>query len=194
MSAITFDISRHRCWPRSRCVGARFRGSPGWGHRCHAHMWPTGIGAQNPLGVSISRLDSPAGSRSDSGKRTTRSKRRLPSTIWVTALALNHLLQRAQQRAGGHAITRHLLVVQADFDLRNQHLLFDLQVGDAGTFGPGGCASRRLAAQGVQVVAVYLERNLGPHAREQVVQPVRDGLAHVAAGGQHGQTGCGCRQ
>ena len=40
-------------------------------------------------------------------------------------------------------------------------------------------------AQRVEVVAVDLERDLGAHAGEHVVEPVADRLADVDAAGQH---------
>ena len=43
------------------------------------------------------------------------------------------------------------------------------------------------AAQRVEVVAVDLERDLRPHARQHVVEAVRDRLADVDAGRQHGE-------
>ena len=46
-------------------------------------------------------------------------------------LTLDHLLQRPQQRARRHPITRCLFVVDANLDLRDQHLLFNLQISDA---------------------------------------------------------------
>jgi hypothetical protein len=76
-------------------------------------------------------------------------------------------------------------VVDAHLDLRRQHLLLDLQVGDAGD-GRQPCAQQGigLAAQGVQVVAEDLDGDLRAHARQHVVDAVRDGLADGDGGRQ----------
>jgi hypothetical protein len=100
-------------------------------------------------------------------------------------LAVDHLLERTQQRARRNAVACRLVVVDADLDLRNQHLLLDLQVGDAGDLREPLAQLRRQAAQRVEIVAVDLQRDLGAHAGQQVVEAVRDRLADVAHRRQH---------
>ena len=105
------------------------------------------------------------------------------------ALAFDHLLQGSQNGTRCDAVACGLLVVQVDLDLRNQHLLLDLQVGDARNARQPVAQVACQTAQRVQVVAVHLQRNLCPHAREQVVQAVRNGLPHAGGCGQGGQSG-----
>ena len=53
---------------------------------------------------------------------------------------------------------------------------------------------RGQAAQGVQVVAVDLQRNLRAHAGQQVVEPVRNRLADAGETAGRRPGGCGCRR
>ena len=71
-----------------------------------------------------------------------------------------------------------LLRVDPDHDLRDQHLLLNSQIDQARDGGQFAAHLLCQPTQGVGVVAVNLDRNLRPHAREQMVQPVRDGLAN----------------
>jgi hypothetical protein len=144
-----------------------------------------------PLG----RLDQQArqavdGAR-DSGRRTTSAKRRLPSTIWVTSRPPPASAARQHLRRGTPFAQRG--VVDAHLDLRRQHLLFDLQVGQAGDAASLARAGLGLAAQGVQVVAEDLDGDLRAHARQHVVDAVRDGLAD-GDGGRQVARRCGCRR
>jgi hypothetical protein len=92
-----------------------------------------------------------------------------PST---SACSGQHLRRR-------HAVLRRRGVVDAHLDLRRQHLLLDLQVGDAGDGGQLRAQGIGLAAQGVQVLAKDLDGDLRAHARQHVVDAVRDGLADL---------------
>jgi hypothetical protein len=98
-------------------------------------------------------------------------------------------------------------VVHAHGDLRRQHLLFHLQVGQAGDAHQPRAQGLGLATQGVQVVTKELDGDLRAHAREHVVDAVRDGLADGNGGGQvrqaaadvglhlgHAALELGCRQ
>ena len=98
--------------------------------------------------------------------------------------ALHQRLQRGQHLGGGHAHLCSGGVVHAHGDLRRQHLLFHLQVGQAGDGRQPRAQGFRLAPQRVQVVAKELDGNLRAHARQHVVDAVRDGLAQRNGGGQ----------
>ena len=91
--------------------------------------------------------------------------------------ALNQALQRGQNLRRRHAVLRCCRIVDADLDLRCQHLLFDFQIGDAGDSGQPAAQGIGLTAQGVEVVAKDLDGDLRTHARQHVVDTVRDGLA-----------------
>ena len=78
------------------------------------------------------------------------------------------------------AVERGPRVVDHDLELRNAHLLFDLQVGKA--FDAWRAAPRNSSASGAQRIEVFAEEldgDLRPHAREHVIEPVRDGLADI---------------
>ena len=104
------------------------------------------------------------------------------------ALALDHLLHRAQHVAGGHAVACRLFVIEADFQLRNQHLFFNLQIGHAGNFRKPLAQIARETAQGVEIVAIHFQRDLCAHAGEQVIEAMRDRLADVGRGRQRCQS------
>ena len=99
-------------------------------------------------------------------------------------LALDQRLQRRQHLRRRHAVLRRRGVVDAHLDLRRQHLLLDLQVGDAGDGGQLRTQRIGLAAQGIEVLAEDLDGDLRAHAREHVVDAVRDGLADLQRGRQ----------
>jgi hypothetical protein len=99
-------------------------------------------------------------------------------------LALDQCLQRRQHLRRRHAVLRRRGVVDAHLDLRCQHLLLDLQVGNAGDGGQLRTQGIGLAAQRVQVLAEDLDRDLRAHAREHVVDAVRDRLADLEAAGR----------
>ena len=87
-----------------------------------------------------------------------------------------------------NAIKGGAIIVDADFKLWNADLLFHLQIHKAGD-------GRNLAAQpfgdgpqGIQIRPVNFERQLRPHARQHVIQPVRYRLADVHRNRQQGQT------
>ena len=78
-----------------------------------------------------------------------------------------------------HAVERGAAVIDADFELRNQDLLFDLKIGEPG-MPPTRWRSRfRRGAQRVEIVAEDLQRDLGAHAGQHVIEPMRDRLADV---------------
>ena len=94
-------------------------------------------------------------------------------------LAFDQALQRAQHLRCRHAVLRRGGVVDAHLDLRRQHLLLDLQVGDAGDGGQLRTQHIGLATQGVEVFAKDLDRDLRAHARQHVVDAVRNRLADL---------------
>jgi hypothetical protein len=69
-------------------------------------------------------------------------------------LALDQALQRGEHLRRRHAVLCRRRVVDAHLDLRRQHLLLDLQVGDARDRGQPLAQRIGLAAQRVEVVAV----------------------------------------
>ena len=85
------------------------------------------------------------------------------------------------------AVERRPRVVDADLELRDADLLLDLQVGETGDRRQLRAQGLGRAAQRVEVVAEDLERNLRPHARQHVIEPVGDRLADVGRQRQHGQ-------
>jgi hypothetical protein len=93
-------------------------------------------------------------------------------------------LQRGQHLRRRHAVLGRGGVVHAHLDLRRQHLLLDLQVGDARDGGQLRAQHVGLAAQRVQVLAEDLDGDLRTHAREHVVDAVRDRLADLQRGRQ----------
>jgi hypothetical protein len=99
-------------------------------------------------------------------------------------LALDQGLQRRQHLRRRHAVLGGGCVVDAHLDLRRQHLLLDLQVGDARDGGQLRSQRIGLAPQRVEVLAEDLDRDLRAHARKHVVDAVRDGLADLQGGRQ----------
>ena len=81
------------------------------------------------------------------------------------------------------------LIVHCDVKLRNADLLLDLQIDHA----RHGChfvaELGGNAAECVEVFAVDLERDLGAHTRQHVVEPMRDRLANIGGNRQHGEFG-----
>jgi hypothetical protein len=98
-------------------------------------------------------------------------------------------LQHGQDLRRRHAVLRRRRVVDAHLDLGCEHLLFDLQVGQARNAGELAAQQVGLGAQGVQVIAVDLDGDLRAHAGQHVVDAVRDGLADLDGGGQVDQAG-----
>ena len=70
-------------------------------------------------------------------------------------------------------------MVDVDPELRDAYLLLDLEVGHARDLRQPVAQALGEASQGIEVVAVDLHRDLGPDAREHVVEPVRDRLPDV---------------
>ena len=58
---------------------------------------------------------------------------------------------------------RGAFVVDTDLDLRRQHLLLDLQIGDPGNARQLFLQHRGLAAQRVEIIAEDLDRDLRTH-------------------------------
>ena len=94
--------------------------------------------------------------------------------------ASRHVRRRDAEMGG-------LLVVDGDLNLRNAHLALDLQVDEARDARHAALQLLGQAAQRIEIVAEDLERDLRPHARKHVVEPVRDRLADVDGGRQHGE-------
>ena len=90
----------------------------------------------------------------------------------VQVEAVHQALQRGQDLRRRHAVLRRGRVVHAHLDLRRQHLLFDLQVGDAGDGSQLRTQHVGLAAQCIQVLAEDLDGDLRAHTREHVVDAV----------------------
>ena len=119
------------------------------------------------------------------------------------AIAVDHPRDHAPVRQpaelidhGGrlHAIKRGARIIDTDFELRNQYLLLDLHVGEAGN-------GRKLRAQflgrvahRVEIVAEDLQRDLGADAGQHVVEPVRDRLADIDRQRQHAEPWLGYRR
>ena len=103
-------------------------------------------------------------------------------------LAFNQTLQGRENLGHGHAILRCRRVIDPDRDLRGQHLLFYFQIGQPGNGGQSPPQHLGLPSQGIQIVAKQLDGDLGTHAREHVVDPVRNGLANGNSRWQIGQT------
>jgi hypothetical protein len=61
--------------------------------------------------------------------------------------------------------------------LRNEHLLFDLQIDYTRHRGELQARGFRQPAQGIEVVAEDLQDDLRAHTRLQMVESVRNGLA-----------------
>jgi hypothetical protein len=82
-------------------------------------------------------------------------------------LALGGRLHRVGERRGREADAGRRLAVDADVQLRDQHLLLNLQVGDAGDAFHRGLGLLRERAERVEVVAEDLDGDLRADAREQ---------------------------
>jgi hypothetical protein len=73
----------------------------------------------------------PVVERSWSDRRITTSKRRLPSTICEHRAPVRHRLQTLGHRRRGQAVEGRPLVIDVDAQLRDAHLLLDLEVDEA---------------------------------------------------------------
>ena len=92
--------------------------------------------------------------------------------------------------AGAQAEEGGFLAVDADMDLRDESLAFRLHIDEAGNGGDDIADLRGFFAEGVEVVAENLDRDLGLHTREEVVDAVGDGLAHAGEdAGDFGELG-----
>ena len=85
------------------------------------------------------------------------------------------------------AVERGARVVDHDVELRNAHLLFDLQVGQAFDAREAHPESFGRGAQAIEVFAKEFDGDLGAHAGQHVVEPVRDGLPDIERDRQHRQ-------
>ena len=74
--------------------------------------------------------------------------------------------------------------VDANLDLRRQHLLLDLQVGQAGHLRQPFAQQAGLGAQGVEILAEDADGDLRPHAGQHVVNAVGNRLPEAEAGRQ----------
>ena len=70
-----------------------------------------------------------------------------------------------------------------------KHLLLDLQVDQAGDAGKAFAQQLRQPPQRVEVLAVDLHRDLRAHARQHVVEAMRDRLADIDRHRQHREPG-----
>jgi hypothetical protein len=100
-------------------------------------------------GRSASRSGSGPGLRWSAPTRAAHHQRKAPAALddLGDLLALDQRLQRGQHLRRRHAVLRRGGVVDAHLDLRRQHLLLDLQVGDAGDGGQPRAQGIGLAAQ-----------------------------------------------
>ncbi|MNQ98562.1 hypothetical protein D3C85_1142580 [compost metagenome] len=72
---------------------------------------------------------------------------------------------------------RGLAVIEPHVNLRNQDLLLHGDVDQAGDARQLAAQVLRQAAEGIEVVAVDLQGDLGAHARQEVVESMGNGLA-----------------
>ena len=84
-----------------------------------------------PVGVAMSRSPRPVVERSWSERRMTTSKRRLPSTICETVRPFDIVSRACVTRRRRQAVEGSPLVIDIDAELRDAHLLLDLQVDEA---------------------------------------------------------------
>ena len=126
--------------------------------------------------------------RWQSSRRITTSKRRVPSTSFETTRPLESRSQLLGDGLRLQAVERGPRVVDDDLQLRDAHLLFDLQVGEAGDAWPGAPRSASASARSVSRSSPKnLDGDLRPHARQHVIEPVRDRLADIERDRQHGK-------
>ena len=130
-----------------------------------------------PAGVSTSMSNSAPVVRSASARRSTTSKRRLLVDDLRHDAPVGEQLQRLARRRRRQAELGGAIVVDAHLQLRDAHLLLDLQIDDALDRRQTLLQVRCESAQRVEIVAVDLDHELRAHAREHVVEPMRDGLA-----------------
>ena len=79
-------------------------------------------------------------------------------------------------------------MIDADVDLRNEHLFLNLQIHNAGNLRQPCAQVFRLRAKHVEIVAKHFERDLRAHARQHVIEPVRNRLADIDGGWQSAET------
>ena len=101
--------------------------------------------------------------------------------------AVGESLQLLGDRLRLQAVEGGPRVVDHDFELRDAHLLFDLQVGQAVDFRETAAEVLGERAQRIEILAEEFDDDLRPHAREHVIEPVRDGLADIERDRQHGK-------
>ena len=99
--------------------------------------------------------------------------------------AVRQALEMLGHSLGLQAVERSTRVVDDDIELGNAHLLLDLQVCETRNARQTPPKGFRQHTQCIEVLAEELDGDLGPHAREHMVEPVRDGLADVERNGQH---------
>ena len=71
--------------------------------------------------------------------------------------------------------------------MRNTHLLFDLKVNDPRNLVELATKLLGKATDGIEILAVDLQRDLGADPGEHVVQTMRDGLPDIRRNGKHGK-------
>ena len=98
--------------------------------------------------------------------------------------AIRQPVQRFRDGRWRYAIERDPLEVYGNAKLRDPHLLLDLKVDKPWHRRQLGSEALGERAQRVDILAVDLQRNLGAHPRQQMVEAVRDWLADVDRGGQ----------
>ena len=101
--------------------------------------------------------------------------------------AVDKAAQRLCNGGGCDAMRVGGIIVYGDLHLRDAHLALDRDVDE-----PWDGLEPRFhllgqRAQRIEVVAEDLERDLRTHARQHMVEPVRDRLAHVDVGRQDGK-------
>src|SRR5262249_23693963 len=99
--------------------------------------------------------------------------------------AVGEPAQLLDHGGGLHAIERGAAIVDADIELRNANLLFELQVDKPQNIGEELAQVLRDADERVELVAEYFQRDLGAHARKQVIEAVRDRLPDIDCDRQH---------
>jgi len=104
-------------------------------------------------------------------------------------LAFDEVLQRGQDLRRWHPIAGRRRIVDAHLDLRREHLLLDFQVRETGNTGQPRPQRIGLTAQCVEILAENLDRDLRAHAREHVIDAVRDRLADRDRSGQANEPG-----
>ena len=83
------------------------------------------------------------------------------------------------------SVERRPPVIDLDAQLRDEHLLFDLQIHDPGHGGKPLAGFLGEAAQGFEVVAENLQHDLRANARLQMIEPMADRLTDRDRNRQH---------